>query len=302
MSGLLPQIAPQNYFDEVSGILMDPQGKDRFVRAMGGRLQSPSVPGGGIYEGAVHPGMQSRSYAAFTQANGLDPASLARVDTTEAVRQYMLGQDTRAGHLFREASNNTPLSGMDTADFVTGNAADVQQARQLQAQADAAFGAENTVIVPTARGYRVLNVRQDRLPNKDFMRQLKEIDLPGDRTLGYRSSIYESRPDGPGGATRGLFEALEASGLPGPLAKADSPDTRAIAGQLAGLYNKLEAAGQLTGSQTLSRALEAWSSRGLEGLRELVRQGLAPAALLALLLGSDASTQQSDAESGRGLL
>lgn len=302
MSGMRPQMPAQDYFDEVAGLLVDPQGKDRLVRAMGGRVQSPAVAGGGIYEGAVSPGMQSRSYAAFTQANGLDPASLARVDATEAVRQYMLGQDARAGHLFRAAGPGTAQAQLDTVDFVTGGAADMQRVAQLQARADKAFGAGNTAIVPTARGYRVLNVGQDSLSNKEFARIAKDIDLPGERTLGYRSGIYEERPAGQGGATRGLLSALESSGMPGPLAKAESAATREIAGQMADLYQRLEAAGQLTGSQTLSRALEAWSSRGLEGLRELVRQGLAPAALLALLAGYDASSQQSGAESGRGLL
>ena len=66
----------------------------------------------------------------------------------------------------------------------------------------------------------------------------------------------------------------------------ENPATRQLAGEVADVYRRLESQGGLAESHTLSRALEALRDRGVAGLRDLVRQGLAPAVLLGIL-GSD---------------
>ena len=65
------------------------------------------------------------------------------------------------------------------------------------------------------------------------------------------------------------------------------------AGEVAGLYRRLEAEGKLTQNQSLTRALETWQTQGLDGLRALVEKGLAPAVVLSLFAGSEEQPQPS---------
>ncbi len=52
---------------------------------------------------------------------------------------------------------------------------------------------------------------------------------------------------------------------------------------MADLYQRLEGEGKLKGNHKLNNALRAWQEGGLDAVRDLVKKGLAPAALLGVL-------------------
>lgn len=264
-------MSKQEYADEVYGLLADDQGKDRLVRAMGGRLQEPIVRGTGVWEGELSPGFQSRSFASWTGERGMDPASYARVDSTEAVRQYMLGQEGRA---FTQMGRDTSVAGRNIADVQTGRPPTPEETAELQARIGDAG-----VVSPKADGYRVKwFVDQD---GRSLTSAVE--DLPGfNRSYGQDTGGYAMMDWSGGNATRGLLDVLDEA-PPGAARLADSPATREIAGSIAALYQRLEAEGKLSPNQRLVDALEAWRSQGLAGLRKLVEMGLAPSALLAVL-------------------
>lgn len=284
-SGLSRLTSKEDYADEVYGLLSDEQGKDRVIRAMGGRLQEPIVSGTGVWKGATSPGFQSRSYVSHTAAGGLDPASKARVDATEAVRQYMLGQEGRAYNLLQPT---TAASKYDIADILTGQTPSPEDTLRLQGMLDEPMPRDlpgggvmmesvPATVVPTAEGYRVVGHGDSGQRFMDSVSRLSDSPVYGRNIGGYAEYDWEG-----GKATEGLLKALESSKLPGPGRLADSPETRQIAGEMADLYRRLDAEGKLKQNQRLTDALEAWKTQGLDGLRALVAQGLAPAALLAI--------------------
>jgi hypothetical protein len=283
-SGIGRLMSKEDYAGEVADVVLDEAGKDRIIRAMGGRLQDPAVRGSGVWEGEINPGFQSRSFVSHTQDRGLDPASAARVDATEAVRQYMLGQEGRAYSLNQPAKSATNRS---IADFGGGIPSPEETAR-LQG-----ILGEDAVVMPTADGYRVVSTGGD---GKAFTETVGR--LGGEPTYGKNVGGYDVMDWKGGRATEGLLGALDQSGMPGPRRLADSPQTRAIAGEMADLYQKLDAAGGLSQNQSLTRALETWRDQGLDGLRGLVKRGLAPAALLTLFAGAQGPA--SEPESGPG--
>ena len=110
------------------------------------------------------------------------------------------------------------------------------------------------------------------------------MDLPGvlnapvaDMQAMKRDGFYDMLPWDEGKATEFVLDILDQSNFAG---RADSPETRKIASDMAGMYRGVEG-----GNQKLINLLETWSKDGLAGVRQLVQQGLAPAAVLALLSG-----------------
>jgi hypothetical protein len=77
---------------------------------------------------------------------------------------------------------------------------------------------------------------------------------------------------------------------------ADSDSTRVIAGQIADYYSQLERAG---GKPTpgLRETLQAWATRGLPGVEEMVKKGIAPAAVLTI--ASQYARQQRQEETSQ---
>ncbi len=64
---------------------------------------------------------------------------------------------------------------------------------------------------------------------------------------------------------------------------------------LADTYSRLEAEGKLLPDQKLQLALKTWREKDLAGLRELVKKGLAPAAVLAVFAGQQAASPDAPA-------
>ena len=96
---------------------------------MGGDLQLPSISGPGVYKGEVTPGYQSRSLVSHTLGGGLDPASAARVDATEAVRQFGLAQNARAGHVLQKAGR---AADVDTVNVNLGKTQQLANVRDSE--------------------------------------------------------------------------------------------------------------------------------------------------------------------------
>ncbi len=58
--------------------------------------------------------------------------------------------------------------------------------------------------------------------------------------------------------------------FPGSAKLVDSPEVRAVMGDLADAYTRLEAQGKLHPDQKLQTALKTWQEQGLAGLWDLV--------------------------------
>jgi hypothetical protein len=230
--------------------------------------------------------MQSRSFGSHTQSRGLEDTARARIDATEAVRQLALGQKGRAFSL----NQPTKRPGeRNIADVITGETITPEATAEM-----AGLLGDSGVVVPTANGYRIIGTHQQGpIPVNskgvamvdDFGGALQEFtgQLPGEVRIGKNIGGYSELDWEGGNATKGMLEAIDSSGMPGPARLADSPETRQIMGELSAMYRRLEDAGQLKGNQKLNRVLEAWSTGGLDAVRTLVEKGLAPSVVLGLL-------------------
>jgi hypothetical protein len=285
-SGIGRLTSKQDYADEVAGVVLDDQGKDRIIRAMGGRLQEPALRGSGVWEGEINPGFQSRSFGSHTQARGMEAPSAARIDATEAVRQYMLGQEGRA---YSQVQQGGKAKDYDIADILTDDGIpSPEQTAVLQGRLG-----DRGIVAPTEGGYRVLGTGPQ---GGDFMGMID--NLPGTPTFGRNTGSYAEMDWAGGRATEGLLGALDESGMPGPARLADSPQTRQMAGDIADMYKRLESQGKLDPNQKLTRALEAWQTGGLDALRKLVERGLAPAVVLSLFAGGSDNEPSSEPDLG----
>jgi len=296
-AGVQRQMPKEDYADQVYGVLSDPQGKDRLIRAMGGKLQQPIVRGTGVWEGDLSPGFQSRSFASHTQAAGMDPSSRARIDSTEAVRQFMLGQEGRAFSLNQATKGD---NNQDIADILTGAPPSPQETLELQRQ----LGSHG-VIAPTAGGYRAIKTdytspisvdQKGVARNGETFRDVVDR-MSGSASYGRNIGGYKEMDWAGGNATENLLDTLESNGMPGPARLADSANTRQIAGEIADLYRRLDAEGGLSQNHKLTQALEAWRDGGLSALRSLVAKGLAPAVLLAVFAGANGQQEERQPKS-----
>lgn len=282
-SGIERLTGKDEYSDEVFGLLSDEQGKDKLIRSMGGRMQSPVVRGTGVWEGELNPGFQSRSYGSWTQSRGMDESSAARIDSTEAVRQYALGQEGRAYSLMDPSA---PASKRNMAKVDTGSPPSKEETAKLQEMLGDAG-----IIAPTENGYQIVSIGPE---GKEFTAAVEKI--ADNAQFGINLGDYNEMDWAGGNATQGLLDTLDAA-PPGMARKADSPETRAIMGDISSLYKRLEGEGKLKANQSLTRALDAWSSGGLDAVRALVQQGLAPVALVALLASRGQQDQPAAPES-----
>ncbi|MCP4126925.1 MAG: hypothetical protein GY753_07675 [Gammaproteobacteria bacterium] len=288
----------QAYTDEMFDVLVDSQGKDKLISAMGGELQLPMVRGQGVYKGDVAPGVQSRSLASHTLTHGLDPSSAKRVDSTEAVRQFALAQDGRAGHIVQPAKKKKDVN---VFDYKTGGPPTADQTIALEKIVNKGLGVDaggnpNAAIVFTGDGYRVLNFGD--LDNAAFSKNLASIKDELDSVTGQSTaaggkslSIYDEYDWSGGNATRGLLDVLDDPMHPGAAKLADSPETRQLMGEFGDVYEKLRGAG-MEPNERLVNVLNTWKTKGLAGVRSLVDRGLAPALVLPVLGASSLQHSQ----------
>ncbi|MCH9837301.1 hypothetical protein K0U83_16665 [bacterium] len=290
-------MSPQQYTDEAFNVFQNEQGKDRLVSSMGGRLQLPMTRGPGVYMGEVNPGVQSRSLVSHTQQRGLEPASAKRADVTEAVRQYALAQDARSASAV-VGNPNVPRQDVIVTDL--GRQLTDDQARVIDSLLAKEFGEGKVAVVSTGNGYNILNP-PGTMPNKRFREGLEkithEIDAvtgkPVERGAGQHAGIYDEfdwQPDldvGPQEpVTRALLKVIDDADFPGAAARADSPETRKLIGDIASMYDRLESLGVMPPPK-LKAVLKAWATEGLPKVRRMVQQGLAPAVVLGVLAGQN---------------
>jgi hypothetical protein len=190
------------YFKRMKGLMVDPvTGKDRLIGLMGGRMQEPTFEGPGIFKGELNPGVQSQSYVSHAYGQ-LDPASRARVNATEAMRAWMLGQDAYTGHLVTYPAGLKKSPGkIDTVQVLTGAGLPNELALDVQGIA----GKTGGTIVPSEAGYRVLDIGDPTsVPGKNFAERFNAV-APELNTLtpftetpkfGTRAgtSMYENMP------------------------------------------------------------------------------------------------------------
>lgn len=177
-SGHLPQVgttymSPREYQNRIENIVLDEQGKDRIIRGMGGELQRPSLVTPGYYKGEYSPGRQSRSLVSFTETGGLDPASAARVQATEATRALMTGQDAYAGSARFPTTKNPDVLDIDLGGQISG-----LEYQRLMDEMDQRM--HHGFALPTDRGVRIQTGDPDL--NKGWIVELKGRDF------GWRNS------------------------------------------------------------------------------------------------------------------
>ncbi|RLC97843.1 MAG: hypothetical protein DRI46_12295, partial [Chloroflexi bacterium] len=260
----------------------------------------PMLRGPGVYKGEVSPGIQSRSLVSHTQEGGLDRSSRQRTDATEAVRQLFMGQSGRGGHVLQKGGSPGKD---DTFSVTTGRVPSDTEAKAVQDLLDENIGFDakgnpNTTIVFTDNGYRILNL--GGVPNRVFNRKLTGMRDDLENITGEmegigakRSGIYEEYDWEGGTATKQMLETVDNPMYPGTAAKANSPETRRLAGEMADLYDQLREVGGMDNA-ALTQVLRAWQEDGLPAVRRMVQQGLAPAAVLSVLGMYGGSAEQSE--------
>lgn len=283
--------------------VFDQGGRDPLVASMGGDLQRPVVPARGYYEGQYNPGQTSRSLVSRTDSKGIDPSSQARVEATEAVRGLALGQDAVAGNVF------TPISTAKNAKFNGVNiAGKVDDATLRNAVETAKSINPDMVVVNSPNGIRAwIPGDNSKAAQKQVQDFVNDVEMSGRVTYGKVESNYDqltwANTDGDPrqmplfSATEDVLNKIDdlGSGSPGLLGRADSPETRQVMGQIADKYDELKAAGLAMPNEKLVAVLKVWAKDGIEGVREMVKKGLAPAAVLAVF-GASRSGLLTDQE------
>lgn len=297
-----PDMTPTQQRDLLS--VFNEGGRDPLVEAMGGDLQRPVRGHVGYYDGQYNPGQTARSFVSRTGSLGLEPASTARVNTTEGIRSLALAQDAYAGNVF------TPISNAKNPKFngVNVNLGGKVTKAELKAAVELAESINpNMVVVDGPSGLRAWipgdTSKKAQNQVQDFA---NELDLPRQNEVTYgkvESDYRELNWDGGnpmqedwvgGRATQTVLNIIDeagAQGMSGIVAKADSPETRAILGKVADKYEALRSAGIGLPNEKLIDVLRTWADKGLPGVREMVRKGLAPAAVLGILGASQSDWQ-----------
>jgi hypothetical protein len=253
-------------------------GRDPLVTSMGGDLQRPVTPTRGYYEGQYNPGQSSRSLVSRTDSKGMDPSSQARVETTEAIRGLALGQDAVAGNVF------TPISGAKNPKYngvnITGK---VDDATMRNAVETAKEINPDMVVVNSPNGLRAWIPGNDSKAAQNQIQDFaNEVKMSGDVTYGKVDSNYMELDWAGGNATQDVLDKIDNIDAPGLLGRADSAETREVLGAIAQKYDELQAAGLAMPNQKLKAVLKVWAKDGVEGVRDMVKKGLAPAAVLAV--------------------
>jgi hypothetical protein len=271
------------FHERIKEAIVGPEGRDKLVDAMGGRLQFPAVDGPGVYQGFVAPGTQSRSLIYQTNESGLDPTSAARVNATEAARALFLGQDAYAGHAIRTPKKLTGPQ-TDVLDVKLGRVITEDEATKATQRVNEVYGFNdkgepNAGIVPTEDGFRILRFNENPKFAKTFAAdiapQLQDLVGAGSATGATRqgSSLYGALDWAGGNATRDFLATLDNPAAPKLSELADSQGMRAIAADLAEAYAQNQHFGP---NPKLLNLLRVFSEQGLPGMRDLVAKGLAP--------------------------
>lgn len=263
-----------DYHKGMEGVLLDPDRLDKLVAAIGHPKQAPAFDAPGVFEGQISPGTQSRSMVSVGP-QGLDPADTDRVKATEMMRAYALGQDAAAGHVAFPTDDRAKA---DTF-MVEGPKLTEHNARPVQETLDSMFGPGNTTPVGTAKGFNILNLGAPDFGSQMDAAREKLLPIIGEHgmTAGTRenSQMYESLPWAQRGATKAMLSALKSKAAPYLEQAADSPAVRELMGKIA----DLSSAPGLSPNKRLLDSLRGWSKEGLDRLKKMDLEGLAPAVI-----------------------
>lgn len=156
------------------------------------------------------------------------------------------------------------------------------------------YGTDDFGIVPTPVGANVLSTGAENLqkaaPDINSLLGVSRAHLGMFSGTGFYGELpWQSR-----GATQAMLDSM----TPAMRLHADSDSTRLIAGQIADYYRQAEQAGgkPVTG---LRETLEAWATKGLPGVEELVKKGVAPAAVLAIAAQAERQRRQGETSQPR---
>jgi hypothetical protein len=271
--------------------LVDDNGRDALMDALGSSQQLPVVDGPGVYEGVVSPGVTSRGIGSGARGE-VSPVTHARVRAQETARGYLLGQDAAAATMLQKGS---PVSAVQVRAPLTP-----EKAKQIERRLSKVYGKGKVGLINTGEGFAIINYGGAENFSRQYTRYLDEdmkklfgADVMVDKQRMVKGPdggvFYADIPWEGGGnspATTFLLEALDNPQVPAMAQLADSPKMRAVVGRVADAYDRLS--GMLP-RQQLVTVLRAWEARGLDAVRELVKKGAAPAIVIGVLGGMEES-------------
>ena len=269
--------------------LFDQDGRDPLVTAFGGELQRPVVPTRGYFEGQYNPAQTSRSLVSRTDSQGIEPSGLDRTEVTETVRSLLIAQDANAGNVFTPRSTTTKNAKFNGVNI----AGEVDDATLRNAVETAKSINPDIVVVDSPNGIRAwIPGDTSKAAQKQIEDFANDVEMSATFTYGKVDSSYNeltwANTEGDPrqmplfSATQDVLDRIDDVGSPGLLKRADSPETRQIMGQVADKYDELKAAGLAMPNERLVAVLKTWATDGIEGVRDMVKRGLAPAAGLAV--------------------
>jgi hypothetical protein len=312
-SGLLGQVDLGAHDAALQDIYFQGGNRDALIDAYGGTFQPAplkNVPG--VFEGNVTPyGHQSRSLVYHSdriasvknkikdakkagatdevarlesELAGLQDNTMARlaqgsqdrVRATENTRSYFNLQDAGAGSLLNPSKRKTVAEFGGALSFDLGRTITGDEAQQVVDTLKKYYGVDDFGVVPTESGVHILATGA-----KGLEKQVPELTgLLGKSPMGTdfsKSGFYNALPWKERKATESLLDSF----TPTMRERADSDEVRAMAGRLYDYYKGLDAE---TPTGYLD-VLKTWATSGIDGVQNLVKQGLAPAAVLGIVIG-----------------
>lgn len=274
-----PYDVREKYSTTLENIIRGRQGVDDLAR-QSGALVDKTVPNIGFYEGGTNPGYTSLiNVGRETGQQTIDPAS-KRVMDAVAAAHGLLGTQKQAAWNYGSAFGD-PSYAKTGAMMIPGGTID--QLPEVQRTLADLVGADNGVATMTPSGIRALNFKPEQ--NKALEQQLRQF---GDVQKQERSSnIIPENPDKKWSA-KPFLDAIDESGaMRGKIDTAIRPK----AGEILSAVDKLSAEHGWQQAEWFRPMMESLRDGGLDSLRELVKKGVVPAAVLAIigpqLAGSD---------------
>lgn len=300
-TGHLPDMASrpyaerQDYHDRVSGIIMDPQGRDRIASGYGlltpppGHINAPGMYTNpdGVLE--INPGTQSLVLTGKAKGSQeMDDASRALVEATENTRAGLLGQNAWA---YSRPMSGVNVDSSNMAQFALGRQVSEDELGAMVKAAQARFG-NDVGVVSTPDGVRVLNFTgQDNEGFQKWARQYaQEAGLPKPIRSGADSDYRENN----------WQQDRFGETFWNPIIENERPAIQASFDRFApGLAEELFKLDELMGrqGQTISPHIQqmrkAIADGGLAGLERLIRSGAVPSVVAAVALPYLVSTDQT---------
>lgn len=294
-------------------VLVDEQGRDNLLAATGTSQQMPVTEGAGVYytperQLETNPSITSRSVGAQPY-HTIAPVTSGRVAAQEKIRATILGQNAVAATMIGKGGKkdairvNKPLSAAGS--------------RRLVNELEKAFGddaMDKLAIINTEDGgfavtyHNMGNAPDPKFRFSDkFKRKVEpalKVMLGDDAefsrgTLGRQPDgggtlLFDELPWGgkdpwsgddiatPSPVTTDMLQAIDNPDIPLMRQHADSPQARALMGEMHDAYTELKAAGGIPNDKIMA-LLQAWKTGGLKAVRAGAAKGLFPAIAVGVL-------------------